>query len=321
MVFFAIAADAAMASFSPGMRTARGIGRQAMFRYKGEILIVGSTVAWGASYLFTKTALNSMDALGIVAFRYSVACVVTALIFHARARAIGRSEAACGGVMGALLFCSSSLLSVGLESTTVSNAGFIIGSMVLVVAILDALAARRKPHAGLIAGVLLAMAGIAVLTLREKVSINPGDVYCLGAMLSLAFHVMAAQRTVRRADPIGASVVQFATTGALACAASLLANGRIAVPKGDALAAIAALGVVGTAAAFVCQVVGQKHVSPTRTAFLFTLEPIFATLFAWMFIGEPVPWQVYVGGGLLLAGVYVSEYRLAARTPAALDGG
>lgn len=285
-----------------------------MARYKGEILILFSTIAWGTSYLFIKTAMETLTAFNLVALRFSVAAIVTALVFSKQARGIGRTELLYGGAMGTLLFGSASLLSTGLPSTSVANAGFIIGSMVLFVAILDTAVSRKTPHPGLVIGVLCAIAGIGVLTLRGELAIRSGDLYCLGATLVLALHVMVAQRAAKRTDILGASIVQFATTGVLAWMATLLQGNAVFFPAGSTLVAVLVLGVAGTAFGFICQVAGQKFLSPTRTAFIFTMEPIFATLFAWLFRGEAITWHVYAGGGLLLAGVYISEYRAAAKT-------
>ncbi len=283
-----------------------------MKRYRGELLIVTSTVAWGLSYLWLKVALRTLDTFNMVALRFTIACAVTAFAFSRHARRIGRAELFYGCCLGGLLFCSASLLATGVARTTISNAGFLIGSMVLFVAVMDTLAAWRKPRAGLVVAVPLAMTGIAILTLRGELSLNPGDLYCLGATLALAVHVMVAGRAGRRADAIGASIVQFAVTGSLAWLVATLRGGAVLVPSGNALYAVLALGVVATAVAFVCQVVGQQYVSPTRTAFIFTLEPIFATLFAWLFMREHVTWHVFVGGGMLLAAVYISELGAAA---------
>lgn len=280
-----------------------------MQKYRGELLILFSTISWGASYLFTKTALKTLSEFNLVALRFTVACIVTALVFNRIARGIGRHEIIYGSRLGTLLFASASLLALGLRTTTVANAGFLVGSMILFVAVMEAAVSRKRPNRGLVAGVLFAVFGIGILTLRGKLSMNPGDVYCLAASMVLAVHVMVAQQSARKANPVGASIVQFATTSVLAWIATSLAGGETVVaPRGDALVAVLALGVVGTAIAFVCQVAGQRYISPTRTAFLFTMEPIFATLFAWLFANEPVTWHVYAGGGLLLAGVYVSEY-------------
>lgn len=289
-------------------------------RYRGEILILLSTVSWGASYLFVKMALEELGEFNLVALRFTIACAVTALVFRNHTRGIRGKEISHGCRLGALLFVSASLLALGLKSTSISNAGFIIGSMVLFVAIMEAIQTRSKLRPGLAVGVLLALAGLGTLMLRGELSVNPGDLYCLGASVVLAVHVMAAQQAGRCADAVGSSIVQFATTGVLAWGASaFLEKTTVILPGGTVLAAVAVAGVVGTAAAFVCQVTGQKHLSPTRTAFLFTMEPVFATLFAWLFMREPVTWHVYAGGGLLLAGVYVSEYWGGAKPAAPLE--
>lgn len=290
-----------------------------MKRYRGELLILFGTLAWGASYLFTKVALRTVDAFNLVGIRFTIACIVTVLAFLRIARRIGKAELFFGGCLGALLFTSASLLATGVSRTSISNAGFLIGSMVLFVAIMDAAVSRKKPRPPLLLGILLALAGIAILTLRGELAVNPGDLLCLGASIVLAIHVMVAQQTGLRADAVGASIVQFATAGVLGWIASGIHGGTMIVPPWPAWGAGVVLGIWGTAIAFVCQVVGQKYVSPTRTAFLFTLEPVFATLFAWLFMAEPVTWHVYAGGGLLLAGVYVSEYN-SAGTPAAEAG-
>lgn len=289
-----------------------------MSNRRGELLILSSTVAWGASYLFAKVALRSVDPFNLVAVRFTVACAVTALAFPRAARRIGAAEIFFGACLGALLFASASLLSSGLVQTSISNAGFIVGSMVLFVAVMDTVLSRKKPRPPLILGVILAMLGIGVLTLRDEIAVNAGDLYCLCGTFALAVHVMVAQRAGRRADAVGASIVQFAATAVLGWIAASFRGGVVMVPSWPASGAIVVLGVWSTAVAFVCQVVGQKYVSPTRTAFLFTLEPVFATVFAWIFMNEPATWRVYAGGGLLLAGVYVSEYD-AADAPAVLD--
>ncbi|MCD8352384.1 MAG: DMT family transporter [Planctomycetaceae bacterium] len=273
-----------------------------------------STIAWGMSYLCVKVALRTLGTFNMVALRFSIACAFTAFAFSGHARRIRRAELFYGCCLGGLLFCSASLLATGVANTSISNAGFIIGSMVLFVSVMDTLVSWRRPRAGLFAAVPLAMAGIAILTLRGEFSLNPGDLYCLGATIALAVHVMVAQQAGRHADAVGASIIQFAVTGSLAWLASTLQGGAVLVPSGDALYAVLALGVFGTAVAFVCQVVGQKYVSPTRTAFIFTLEPIFATLFAWLFMREHVTWHVFAGGGMLLAAVYISELGAAANT-------
>ncbi len=47
--------------------------------------------------------------------------------------------------------------------------------------------------------------------------------------------------------------------------------------------------------------------SPTRTALIFALEPVFAAFFAWLWIGEPLTLAVWIGGGVMLTGILFAE--------------
>lgn len=293
-----------------------------MSRYLGDILVLSSVVSWGASYLLVKEAIWELPGFNLVGMRFTIALALTAAVFRAAARKIGTRELAYGFCLGALIFCSGGLLATGLKTTTIANAGFLVGAMVVFVSIFEAALARRFPPPRQAAGVGLAIVGVGVLTVGESIAIHRGDLYCLLASVALAVHVIVAGRAARSVNAIGASIVQFGSAGLLAWTASFLTENTTLPHSWRIGLAVIILGVFCTAAAFVCQVVGQKHVSSTRTAFYFTLEPVFAILFASTFAYETPTWRVYVGGAILLAGIYVSEYRRGAtvKEPIAVNG-
>ena len=51
----------------------------------------------------------------------------------------------------------------------------------------------------------------------------------------------------------------------------------------------------------------QKILSPSRTAIIFSMEPVFAALFAMLVIGDFLPLLGWLGGGLIIAGVIYGE--------------
>ena len=99
--------------------------------------------------------------------------------------------------------------------------------------------------------------------------------------------------------------------GQIACAA-LLSTVSLAVEKPTAVwshnvvFSIILTAVFATALAFALQTWGQKHTTPTRTALLFALEPVFALVTAVVF-GEPARWLAVLGGALILAGILAVE--------------
>ena len=68
-----------------------------------------------------------------------------------------------------------------------------------------------------------------------------------------------------------------------------------------------ALSVLCSAIGFIGQAVAQKYTTPTHTGLIFSLEPVFAALFAFIFVGETLPVKGYVGAILILIGVLAAE--------------
>ncbi len=68
------------------------------------------------------------------------------------------------------------------------------------------------------------------------------------------------------------------------------------------------LALVCSAFGFVVQPVAQAHTTPEHTGLLFALEPVFAALFARLFLGEVLSTQGLLGAGLVLAGVLVASW-------------
>ncbi len=107
-----------------------------------------------------------------------------------------------------------------------------------------------------------------------------------------------------RFDLVALNVVQFATVvAALAVPALLLGGWNLPL---RAWGAAAYTGVVVTAVAFGLQAYGQRRVSPTGTALLLLLEPVFAAAFGYL-AGERLGAAGALGALLILAAIVVSE--------------
>ncbi len=73
--------------------------------------------------------------------------------------------------------------------------------------------------------------------------------------------------------------------------------------------AIVFLGLVATAFNFTVQTWAQQYTSPTRAAVIFTTEPVFSAFFAWWWGGELLKSRGYLGAGLILVGIILSELK------------
>jgi drug/metabolite transporter (DMT)-like permease len=81
---------------------------------------------------------------------------------------------------------------------------------------------------------------------------------------------------------------------------------RISLPI---LAGLAYLGIVATAGMLFLQAMAQRFVSADKAALIYAMEPVFAALFAWLWLAEVLTLQAAIGGAMVVGAVILSEYR------------
>jgi len=82
----------------------------------------------------------------------------------------------------------------------------------------------------------------------------------------------------------------------------------LALP-GEIYGAALYLAVACTILAYLGQTWAQARTTPVRTAIILSMEPLFAALFAWWWIGERLGWWGWMGAGLILWGIILAELR------------
>jgi drug/metabolite transporter (DMT)-like permease len=79
--------------------------------------------------------------------------------------------------------------------------------------------------------------------------------------------------------------------------------------SGPVLLALVVGGVFSTAIAFTVQSWAQQYTTPTRTALIFSLEPVFAWVTAFATAGELLSGRATAGALLILAGIVLVEMK------------
>jgi drug/metabolite transporter (DMT)-like permease len=204
---------------------------------------------------------------------------------------------------GVALTAGYLLQTVGLQYTSTSNSAFLTGLFVVFTPLLAAGLARRPPGPGALAGVGLATAGLFLLT-GARVTLSAGDALTLGCALFFAAHIVVLGEVADRFHPVHLNAVQLVVV-AVGAALALPVTG-VGHVTAAALAAAAFTGVAASGLAFTLQLFGQRHVGPTGSALLLSLEPVFAGMFGYA-AGERLGSGGFIGASLILAGVMVAQ--------------
>jgi drug/metabolite transporter (DMT)-like permease len=286
-----------------------------------ELGLVYAAAVWGSTFFIVKDVVRTMHPQVLVGWRFilSAALLLPVVVWRAAQRrrqpgpVMRLSPAAAwlpGLGIGLVLWLLYATQTAGIVYTTASNSGFITGLFIVFVPLLSWLAFRQRPGAGQLLAIGVAVAGLALLTggLSE---LNRGDALTLVSAVLYAWQVLLADRHVGAGlDPYLLCFQQFLVTGGLSLAAAALLHAPLALPHGRLLWELLFLTLFPTLSAFQIQLVAQRVVPPLRTALIFTLEPVFAALFAWTLGGEQFIPLRGVGGLLIVAAMLLAELPL-----------
>ena len=155
-------------------------------------------------------------------------------------------------------------------------------------------------------------AGIAFDTL--------GIAAAFAAAFALAAYVLMAERARKTRDPVSLSFYGFLFAGIFwavvqplwqfpwsALGESVSLQGRFADQTAPLWLLIGFVVVVGTMVTFSLLTGALRHISATRASIVGTLEPVVATVIAWIWLGEAFGTAQLVGGAIVLAGILLAQ--------------
>lgn len=265
------------------------------------------TIFWGLSYTFMVLGLEVLAAYNVVALRCLIAFAVAGLIFYKKLVNTNLETITYAAIQGALLFTVFALSLFGLEQTSASNAGFILSLTVVLVPIFSSFIERALPSRAVSFAIVCTLIGIVILTVKESITFNIGDIYIAIAAICYSIYLILNSKFTKKVESISYGVYQLGFAGIIAAVLCLLFEVPSLPNTNLGWMAILGLGIICTAFCFIAQAVVQQYTSPTHTGLIFSLEPIFASIFAIIFLGEILTLQLVIGGGLILAGNLVAQ--------------
>lgn len=278
-----------------------------MKRWQADLALAFVALIWGSTFVVVQNALDAVGPLTFVAWRFILASLFLVILFSRRVRQFTRRELLSGGLIGVWLGLGYTFQTIGLQTTTTAKAGFITGLSVVIVPVLSTVLLRRPPGRGPVIGILAATVGLGFLSLNRDLAIQTGDLWVLGCAFAFALHIVSVSHFSPNNDSIRLSVAQIAMVAVLGTGSAFtFETPQIDLPV-ETWAAIAFTGVAATALAFGLQVYVQRFTTPTHTALLFSLEPVFAAFFGWWWGHEALGTKEIVGCGLILLGMIVAE--------------
>jgi drug/metabolite transporter (DMT)-like permease len=288
-----------------------------MKRHTAEILLVLVTALWGGTFVLVKGAMGSVDPSTFVALRFSVAAVLSMLIWPSALRVIDATTAKRGVVLGALYGAGFLLQTIGLTSTSASTSAFITGTMVGFVPIVQFMLFRTGVKRTHVVSIVTILTGLYLFTAPELHGVQTGDVLTLVSAFVWALYMVLIDRwsTALREEPTKQNslvILQFVVTCILALGGSAIHASPSDVDlvvrwNQPLIIAIIYCSVFASIIPTFVQTRYQQYTHPVRAGVIYALEPLFASIIAFLLVQESFTPRQLLGGGVLIAAVVVPD--------------
>ncbi|MCL2106391.1 MAG: DMT family transporter [Oscillospiraceae bacterium] len=215
-----------------------------------------------------------------------------------------------GAIGGGVLFIASTLQQYGITLTqSAGKSGFITGLYTVFTPILGIFLGRKTSLTTWL-GAAAAVMGLYLLSAPSDMNrFGLGDALLLIGAVFWAAHILVVDRLASRVRPIRFSAVQFTACSLISWAAAIPVDAPRFSQLQAGLLPLLYCGLLSTGVAYTLQIVGQRHVEPTRAAIIFSLETLFSALGGFLFLHEFLGWKGYLGGALMFLGIILSQLK------------
>ena len=287
-------------------------------------------VLWGSTYLAIRFGVETIPPFLMAGTRHLTAGLLLYLWVRARgetrpAVAHWRNASLLGGLM---LLGGNGLVTWAEQRVPSGLAALIVASVPIWMSLLEAIEKRARPSAAAVAGLLLGLAGIALLVAPGRFAgsghVDPlGAVALVTAALSWSFGSLLSRRISLPASTLTATAMEMITGGLWLWAAGLVfGEGSRLNPASVSLRSALSLGyliVAGSLVGFSAYVWLLRVSTPARVSTYAYVNPIVAVLLGAVLAGEAVTPRVALAA-LVIIGAVASIIRFGPRSEASPGG-
>lgn len=275
------------------------------------MLLLFVTLVWGTTFPVIRVAIAHLNGAEITELRFLIAGLCM-LPFAVKA---SRTAWRDGALLGVIALASYVTQAIGLEYISANRSAFLTSTNVLMVPFLGLLLGGRL-SLQVVGAAVLACVGVGLMSWEGGANLL-GDSLTLACALSYAIYVILLSRRIHAHDSRTLAATQIVSMAVIGVIWMMITH-----PHADALAALASrarpvalpliyLGVVASAGMLFLQAVGQRRVSAEKAAVIYAMEPVFAALFAWLWLHETLGTRGLIGGALVVLAVILGEWRFA----------
>lgn len=284
-------------------------------KLKGSACLLFATMIWGSAFVAQSVGMEHIGPFTFQAVRCGLAAIGLLPFIYLADRMQEKSFIAqwknkrlwlAGGLCAIPFFFASSLQQIGLVTTDAGKSAFLTAMYIVIVPVIGLF--RGKKFTPLIPiSVMMAVAGLYLLSCVGVSRISVGDICLLGCALMFAFQITAIDIFAKEVDAMRLNCLQAALGGIASALVMLFAEEPTLQGIWDCALPLCYAGFLSMGLAYTLQILGQKRLESAAASLLMSLESAFAVLSGWLILGERLSTEEAIGCCLMFAAVLISQ--------------
>lgn len=268
-----------------------------------------ATLFWGVSFIAIRVALEAAQPFGVVWMRNGVGALLLFALLAFRGEPllpVARDRWLCVG-LGLIVGLHFFIQTLSMRLTTAMRAGWIVAFIPVVVACGATVFLRQRMRAIGWVGIVIATAGVFVLTSTRPAQLadaGAGDLLMLASTVSWATYSLLSLGPSRRNGGLRVTAVALAISVVPNLLASVVWGTWHTQPGPRPLAALAFLALCSSALAMWLFADVLAALGPERAASFQYVQPFVTVLASFVLLDEPFTSAQFIGGPIVLAGVW-----------------
>jgi len=300
--------------------TADNTGREGRQVGRLDLLLLLMAAMWGTNFSLIKVALTDLSPLLFASARFLLIVPVMVALAWLTGHSLRVErrywlQIAGLGLLGNTVY--QLLFIFGADRTSADNAALILATVPLFVAVMGSLAGFERVGGVGWLGVGLSLVGIFYLVTGSERGASLefggasvfGDLLVLLATLAWSAYTVWMRPVVKHCSPIAVTVLSTAVGSVplLLMALPVVSVDELAQVTARGWLALAASGMFGICLPYFIWNYGIRELGSARTSLYSYLVPCIALVVAWVWLGETLTGQQFLGGGLAFAGVVLAR--------------
>lgn len=282
-----------------------------LYELRADLLLLSVAIAWGVTFLMVQDAINTTPVYAFLFFRFAIASVLMFFIAYKFLNEINKKTIAYGVILGLFLFSAFATQTFGLAYTKSSIVAFITGLNVIVVPFLAYFIFKDFISKNVLIATVIAVIGLYLLTMSGVLTIGKGELLTLICAFLFALQIIFTGKFSKEVNVFLLVLFQLITVAVLSLIFSLSLDDVTFNLSYDYafFKAVLITAVFATVYAFLIQTYMQQFTTATKTAIIFAMEPVSASIFAYLSVGEVLTSIQLTGAILIVFATVIAELK------------